>query len=171
MANTASLQVLARHPERGATAVRCEPKGEQPVTELLPRSAATTSAERRQVALALANADAAKRGFLIPSMSTGRPLAGKARTARHDGEVRPTPACFAEGGIELPGKAGPRCGHVRALARSINTGRALAGKARTARHELRAEANVNRASQSAEANGLREASRALQQRHLALANV
>ena len=51
------------------------------------------------------------------------------------------------------------------------TGRALAGKARTARHELRAVANDNRASQSPEANGLREASRTLQQWHLALANV
>ena len=104
-------------------------------------------------------------------MSTGRPLAGKARTARHDGEVRTTTACLAEGGIEFLGKAGLGGGQARALIRSINTGRALAGKARTARHELRAEANDNRASQSPEANGSREARRALQQRHLALANV
>ena len=118
-----------------------------------------------------ANADAAKRGILIPLMNTGRQLAGNARTARHDGEVRPTTTCFAEGGIEFPGKAGPRCGQAGALRRSINAGRALAGKARTARYELRAVANDNRASQSPEANGLREASRALQQKHLVLANV
>ena len=104
-------------------------------------------------------------------MSTGRPLAGKARAARYDGEVRPTTACFAKDGIEFLGKAGPRCGQARALIGSINVGRALAGKARTARRELRAVANDKRSSQSPEANGLREASRALQQRHLALANV
>ena len=44
-ANTPSPQVLARHPERGATAVRCEPKGEQPETDPPPRSAATTGAK------------------------------------------------------------------------------------------------------------------------------
>ena len=104
-------------------------------------------------------------------MNTGRSLAGNARTARHDGEVRPATTCFAEGGIEFLGKAGPRCGQAGALTQSINTGRALAGKARTARHELRAEANDNRVSQSPEANGLCEASRTLQQWHLALANV
>ena len=50
--NTPSPPAAARHPERSAESGRCEPKGEQPATELLPRSAATTGAERRQVALA-----------------------------------------------------------------------------------------------------------------------